>query len=145
MTQTPCPETDGLLARVRCGEPATPPVTAHLERCAACREALAIEALFAGVPAGPEPPSDPDLLLLRARLRAHEAAAARAMRPVVWIERLAAPAVALAAAWVWPWLRQYLAAPGWTAPSPGFLLPLLALLTALVTVFVLLDLIGSEV
>ena len=140
MTRTPCPETDGLLARVRCGEPATPPVTAHLERCAACREALAIEALFAGVPAGPEPPSDPDLLLLRARLRAHEAAAA-GVRPVVWIERLRrrpwpSPPPGLA------WLRQYLA-PGWTAPS-GFLLRCSAAHGAGDGVRAL-DLVGSEV
>ena len=150
MSRDLCPETEILLARARGDEPDTAQAAAHLARCAACREALAVESLFAGAaPAvAPQRLPDPGVLLLRARLRAREAAARRAVRPIVWVERLTAPVVALLAAWGWPWLREgaaeLLAAERWTAPVPGPALLLLAVVAALVAALVALDVAGSE-
>ncbi|MCL4837805.1 MAG: hypothetical protein KJ058_07565 [Thermoanaerobaculia bacterium] len=149
MSRDLCPETETLLARLRAGEPEPDPA-AHAAGCAACRDALAVAALFAGAaPAlAPERLPDPGVLLLRARMRTREAAARRAVRPIVWVERLTAPVVALLAAWGWPWLREgaagLFAAERWTAPVPGSAVLLLAVVAALVTALVVLDLAGSE-
>lgn len=149
MSRDLCPETEMLLARLRAGEPAPDPV-AHAAGCTACRDALAVAALFASAaPAlAPERPPDPGVLLLRARLRAREAAARRAVRPIVWAERLTAPVVALLATWGWPWLREgasgLLASERWTAPVPGPALLLLAVVAAVAAALVVLDLAGSE-
>jgi hypothetical protein len=149
MSRDLCPETEKLLARAHRGAP-EPDAAAHVAGCAPCRDALAVASLLTGVAPElvPERLPDPGVLLLRARLRAREAETARAVRPIVWVERLTAPVAALFAAWGWPWLRDaaagILAAERWTAPVPGPALLLLAVVAALVAALVVLDLAGSE-
>jgi len=149
MNRDLCPETETILARRRAGEPMPDPA-AHAAGCAACRDALAVESLFAGAAAAlaPERLPDPGVLLLRARLRTREAAARRAVRPIVWAERLTAPVVALLATWAWPSLREgaagLFAVERWTAPVPAPALLLLAVVAAVAAALVVLDLAGSE-
>jgi hypothetical protein len=105
MSDRPCDRTETLLAAARTG-PAPADLAPHAASCAACGQALAIEAALRSAAASLASPAatgvrlvPPGALLFRARQRELQERAARAARPVVWARRAALACGAAVAAW----------------------------------------------
>lgn len=105
MSDRPCDRTETLLAAARTGA-AVVDLARHAASCAACGQALAIEAALraAAAPLASEAASGarlatPGALLFRARHREFQARAARAARPIAWARRAALACGTAVAAW----------------------------------------------
>lgn len=105
MSDRPCDRTESLLAASRAGvAPADP--KRHSASCAACGQALSIEAALRAAAASLASEAalgarlvPPGALLFRARHRVRLERVARAARPIAWTRRAALASAAVVAGW----------------------------------------------
>jgi hypothetical protein len=126
MRNEPCPHEEAVL-EARKTDQWEDPLKTHAASCAECREAVRIAGwmqTLAATAAERRPLPDADLLWIKARLFARQAAEDRAMQPLILGDMLARAIVgAFAAAWLalsWPGMQSYLLGL-WNASGPGSL------------------------
>jgi len=114
MQNETCPHEAAVLKAERSGQWEAS-LSAHFDSCPPCREAVRIAGWMQTLAASPSqhrPLPDPDLMWIKSRLFARQAAEDRALQPLILGDTLARAIVgAFAAAWLalsWPGMQSYL-------------------------------------